>query len=205
MVQLAEHGEIRRGQLGVVIQDLTPELAAAFGLRHTGGAVVAQVVPGSAAEKAGLVAGDIVVAANGKPVRSGGALRNAIGLLRVGERMKLDIVRNGRPRTLSAKIAEPQESRVDAGRMSERLAGAVVGDIQPGNAMMGRESRVAVLDVEHGSPAWQAGLRAGDIIVSINRQAVRSVVDLPAAIKRSPGNLLLNVERGNAALFIVIQ
>jgi Do/DeqQ family serine protease len=205
MLQLAEHGEIRRGQLGVLIQDLTPELAAAFGLGHTGGAVIAQVVPGSAAEKAGLVAGDIVVAVNGKPMRSGGALRNAIGLLRVGERMTLDIVRSGRPRTLSAKIAEPEQTRVDAGRMSERLAGAVFGDIQRGNAMMGGEGRVAVLDVEHGSPAWQAGLRAGDIIVSVNRQAVRAVADLPAAIKRSAGSLLLNVERGNAALFIVIQ
>ena len=203
--QLAEHGEIRRGQLGVLIQDLTPELAAAFGLRHTGGAVIAQVVPGSAAEKAGLVAGDIVVSVDGKPVRSGGALRNAIGLLRVGESVSLDIMRNGRSRTLRAKIAEPERAQADAGRINERLAGAVLGGMQRGNAMMGRDGGVEVLDVERGSPAWQAGLRAGDIIISINRRAVKAVADVPAAVKRSPDTLLLNIQRGNAALFIVIQ
>ena len=73
MVQLVEHGEVRRGQLGVAIQDLTPELAAAFGLKQPGGAVIAEVIPGSAADRAGLVAGDIVVAVNGKPIGSGSA------------------------------------------------------------------------------------------------------------------------------------
>ena len=85
MVQLVEHGEVRRGQLGVAIQELTPELAAAFGLKQPGGAVIAEVIPGSAADRAGLVAGDIVVAVNGKPIGSGSALRNAIGLERVGD------------------------------------------------------------------------------------------------------------------------
>ncbi|MGB5471941.1 MAG: trypsin-like peptidase domain-containing protein, partial [Gammaproteobacteria bacterium] len=83
--QLAEHGEVRRGELGVAIQDLTPELAAAFGLQINGGALLAQVVPGSAAEQAGLAAGDIVVAVNERPIRSGDALRNTIGLLPVGD------------------------------------------------------------------------------------------------------------------------
>jgi len=205
MTQLAEHGEVRRGRLGVVIQDLTPELAAAFGLRRSGGAVIAQVVPGLAAEKAGLVAGDIVVAVNGRSVRSGDALRNAIGLLRVGETVTLDIMRNGRSRTLRAQIAEPQDVRLDAGRMSERLAGAVLGDLPPGHRRAGSDGGVVVLDVERGSPAWQAGLRAGDIIISINRQAVREVADVPAAVKRSADRLLLNIQRGNAALFVVIQ
>ncbi|MGD8312155.1 MAG: DegQ family serine endoprotease [Gammaproteobacteria bacterium] len=205
MTQLAEHGEVRRGQLGILIQDLTPELATAFGLLHTGGAVIAQVLPGSAAQQAGLVAGDIVVAANGKPVPSGGALRNAIGLQRSGEKITLDIVRNGRSLTLQATLAEPRARRADAGRLSERLAGAVLGDVQPDHPLSGQAGGVEVLDVERGSPAWHAGLRAGDIIASINRQALASLADVPAAVARSPERLLLNIRRGNAALFIVIQ
>jgi Do/DeqQ family serine protease len=204
LTQLAEHGEVRRGQLGVLIQDLTPDLAEAFKLRQTGGAVIARVIPGSAAENAGLAAGDIVVAANGKAVHSGSALHNAIGLLPIGEQMTLDIIRNGRPRTLHAMIAEPQEKRADVERMSGRLAGAVLGNLQPVHPLAERGG-VGVLDVERGSAAWNAGLRAGDIIVSINRLTVASVDDVPAAVARSPDSLLLNLRRGNAALYIVIQ
>jgi len=207
MNQLVEHGEIRRGQLGILIQDLTPELARAFGLRTTGGAVIAQVVPGSAADQAGLVAGDITVAVNGKPVRDGGALRNAIGLLQIGERVALDILRDGQPLTLHATIAEPdlEQAQAGAGRMSGRLAGAELGDLPQGHPLAGGAGGVAVLDVERGSPAWGAGLRAGDIILSINRQAVGSLAQVPAAINSSPERLLLNVQRGRTALFIVIQ
>jgi serine protease Do/serine protease DegQ len=203
--QLVEHGEVRRGQLGVVIQDLTPELARAFGLKQMGGAVIAQVVPGSAADRAGLVAGDIVVAVNGRPIRSGSALRNAIGLERVGDALKLDIIRDGRPRTLRATVSEPERLRSDAGRMSARLSGAVLGDIEPDDPTRRAPVGVAVIDVERGSPAWRAGLRAGDIIVSINRQTLASVAEVAAAVRLSPNSLLLNVRRGKTALYIVIK
>jgi len=199
--QLAEHGEVRRGELGVVIQDLTPELAGAFGLQGSGGALLARVVPGSAADTAGLAAGDIVVAANGRPIRSGGALRNAIGLLPVGDTLALDILRNGRLMTLRATIASTEPSGADAGGMSERLAGAVLGDPPSGQAGRG----VRVLDVQRGSPAWRTGLRAGDVIVAINRQAVAAVADVPDALRRAPGSLQLNIRRGNAALSIFIR
>jgi len=205
MQQLAEHGEIRRGQLGVVIQDLTPELAAAFGRQGNGGAIIAKVVPGSAADQAGLAAGDIVVAVNGKPMRSGGALRNAIGLQQVGERMTLDIIRNGRPRTLHATVASPAQVPAEAGRMRDRLAGAVLGVLPPGHPLTGRGPGVQVLDVEHGSPAWQTGLRAGDVIVAVNRQAVSDVAGVQAALKRSPDSLSLDIRRGNTALSIFVQ
>jgi Do/DeqQ family serine protease len=206
MVQLVEHGEVRRGQLGVAIQDLTPELAAAFGLKQPGGAVIAEVIPGSAADRAGLVAGDIVVAVNGKPIGSGSALRNAIGLERVGDRLKLDIIRNGEPRSVSATIAEPQRLRTDAGSLNARLAGAVLGDIDElQDQRRGGSRGVEVIEVERGSPAWRAGLRAGDVIVSINRQALASVADVSDAVRRSANGLLLNIRRGNAALYIAIQ
>ena len=199
--QLAEHGEVRRGELGVVIQDLTPELAAAFGLQINGGALLAQVVPGSAAEQAGLAAGDIVVAVNERPIRSGDALRNTIGLLPVGDTLALDVIRDGRPLRLRATIASAGADGADAGRMSGRLAGAVLGDLPPGPAGRG----VPVLDVERGSPAWQTGLRPGDIIVAINRQALSAMADVPGALQRAPGSLQLNIRRGTAILSIYIR
>ncbi|MBT8446477.1 MAG: PDZ domain-containing protein, partial [Gammaproteobacteria bacterium] len=204
MVQLAEHGEVRRGELGILIQDLTPDIAAAFGLRGTGGAAITRVIPGSAAAQAGLAAGDIVIAVNGRPVRTGSALRNAIGVLAIGDDMLLDVIRNGRKQTIRARIAEPERQQVDAGTASGALAGAMLENIPPGQ-QAGRGGGVAVQSVERGSPAWRAGLRAGDVIVAINRQQVQTVDEVPYALQQSPGQLEMNLRRGDADVFIAIR
>ncbi|NNG12453.1 MAG: DegQ family serine endoprotease [Halobacteria archaeon] len=205
MEHLAEYGDVRRGQLGLVTQDLTPELARAFGMQQQKGAVVAQVTPGSAAETAGLRPGDVIVSLNGRQLGGSGDLRNAIGMLRVGTRVRLDVLRKGRPVTLHAVIADPLETATAAGQSSRHLAGAILGNILDNHALAGQVQGVQVLDVERGSPAWSAGLRADDIIVSINEQTLASVDDVPVAIKRNPDALLMNIRRGNGALFIVIR
>lgn len=104
MEQLIGSGKVRRGQLGVSVQDLTPELAKSFGLKRTAGAVIAQVSPGSPAAAAGLQAGDVVVAVNGKSVANASSLRSAIGLTAPGQEIDLEIIRNGAPQTLSVAI-----------------------------------------------------------------------------------------------------
>jgi serine protease Do/serine protease DegQ len=104
MEQLATYGTVSRGQLGVVVQDLTPELAEAFGLDISRGAVISEVVPDSSAHKAGLERGDVIIAVNGAPIRSAAHLRNRIGLLRLGESVELEVIRKGKNRTLTAKI-----------------------------------------------------------------------------------------------------
>jgi Do/DeqQ family serine protease len=205
MEHLAEYGKVRRGQLGLVAQDLTPELAHAFGIQQRHGAVVAQVTPGSSAETAGLQPGDVIVALNERPVSGSGDLRNAIGLQRVGTRIRLDVLRKGTALTLHAIIADPLESASAAGESSSRLAGAILGQIQDNHVLAGQVQGVQVLDVEPGSPAWLAGLRADDVIVSINEQALASVDDVAVAVKRNPNALLMNVRRGNGALFIVLR
>jgi Do/DeqQ family serine protease len=203
MLQLIEHGEVRRGELGVVAQDLTYDLAQAFGLQPRTGAVVVQVGSGSPAEKAGLRSGDVVVSVNGHPVHSSTQLRNAVGLLRVGTSVDLEVVREGKPRKLRAVLAEPEQE--DAGRASELLAGAVVGPVQPNNPLAGRLRGLQVLSVERGSAAQAAGLRPGDVIVSVNGLAVTSPSDLEPAVQRSPGRLLMKLRRGNRGLYVVIQ
>jgi Do/DeqQ family serine protease len=205
MEHLSEHGEVRRGQLGLAAQDLTPELAQAFGLQQRGGAIVASVTPGSAAEQAGLQSGDVIVSLDGRAISSSSDLRNAIGLLRVGTRIKLGILRNGKARTLAVVIADPEASSVPAAKMSRHLAGAVLGPISDNHPLAGQVDGVEVHEVERGSPGWSAGLRAGDIIVSVNQQPVSSVDDVAKAVKRNQDALLLNIRRGNGALFIVIR
>lgn len=205
MTQLIEYGEVRRGQLGVELQDLSPKLAQAFGLQLSGGAVVVRVQPGSPAAAAGLRAGDVVTALNGRPIRNASALRNAIGILRVGTAVTLDTVRNGRRRSVRTVLVEPERSIMDAGQVSERLAGAMFGPLRPGYPLAGRIEGVAVEQVEQGSPAWVAGLRQGDVITAINRQTVSSVAEVSAAVARFPNRLLLNIVRGDTALFLVIR
>ena len=205
MRQLVTYGEVKRGQLGVVMQDLTPDLAKAFNIKGQSGAVVAKVLKGSPADKAGLAAGDVVTTVNGNPVRGAADLRNVVGLLRVGEKVALGVLRDGNPHTINVLIAQASQAKVDMGRVQPRLAGATLGMIEEGSPLYGRIEGMVVLDVESGSRAWDAGLRKDDIIQSINRLPVRTVDELKRAVKASERRLLLAVRRGRSGMFLVIQ
>ena len=206
MEHLIRHGEVRRGQLGIMMQNLDPGLARTFGLQPRGGVVVAQVIPGSAAEKAGLQVGDIIVALNGKAIKSADSLRNAIGLLGVGTRIRVDVLRNGSPLKIKARITAPQkEASANAGDMSGRLAGAILGPVAADHPLAGRVEGVEVISIERGSAAWSAGLRRGDIVVSVNQQPVSSVAEVATALQRNADRLLLNIRRGNGSMFVLIQ
>ncbi|WP_296714718.1 Do family serine endopeptidase [Thiolapillus sp.] len=203
--QLAQYGEVQRGQLGVVMQDMTRELADAFGISHHHGAVVTQVLPGSAADKAGLISGDIIIAIDGKDVSDGGALRNAVGMLRAGSTIKLKVIRDGKRKNISAKIALPKDARAEGFKFSKRLDGALLGNLDDKHPLS-ESGGVEVLKVKRNSPAWEAGLRAGDVIVSVNRQPVGSLMEFSAlAAQAGDKGLLLNIVWGNGALFVVIR
>ena len=202
MSQLVEHGEVRRGQLGVLTQDLTPDLAQAFGIQRNSGALIVKIVSGSGAERAGLRSGDVVVRVNGEPVQNSGALRNAIGLLRIGERVKLDILRDGKSLKITAKIREFTTETAQGKSISRHLAGAVFKEIPPGAT--GHGEGVLVAGVKRGSPAAQSGLRKGDLITSVNRRPVTKTEELQRIAANSE-SLLLNIQRGRGALFLLIQ
>jgi Do/DeqQ family serine protease len=205
MEHLVEHGEVRRGRLGVVAQDLTPDLAQAFGIPQTQGAVVARVEPGSAAERAGLREGDVVVRVNERAVRNATELRNAIGLLRVGSKVVLDVVRDNRRVTITAEVAQIRAETVEGRRLSRRLEGAAFSDIAENSELFGRVEGVLVASVDSGSPAARAGLREGDVILSVNRQPVRNVEDMRRALEGAGQRLLLNVRRDEGAFFLLLQ
>ncbi|MGD8525317.1 MAG: DegQ family serine endoprotease [Thioalkalispiraceae bacterium] len=204
MQQLVKHGEVRRGRLGAQAQDLTPQLAKAFNLKYRRGAIITQVVKGSAADKAGLKAGDIVTQINGKRVKDADTLRNAVGLLRVGEQVKLEILREGSKRTLSASVEEPKLTQQGGDKLHAHLQGAQLADIVEGSALFGQVEGIVVSGVAASSPAWRAGLRKGDVIVSANRKAVHNLVEFKQAIQGND-SLLLNVRRGKGALFLYLQ
>ncbi len=200
MEQLVTHGEIRRGLLGVTAQDVTPALAKAFGLPIARGVIVAEVEADSAAQMADVRVGDVVLSINGREVTDASDVRNRIGLLRVGEKVRLGILREGERLQLEATVSEAPQARRDGARLHPRLAGAVFENVaadSPG---------VRVVAVERNSAAVQAGLRADDVLVSVNRQPIRDLIHFEKELKQAgdPG-LLLNVKRGSGALFLLIR
>jgi Do/DeqQ family serine protease len=204
MNQIISHGSVRRGQLGVSVQDLTPDLARAFNIPANQGAVIAQVSPRSAAARAGLKEGDVVLTVNGRPIRDGGALRNAVGLLEVGEVVRLDILRDGKPQTIDAKVGEYVPAKTDGETLNPRLAGATFEDIGPNSRLAEKVKGVLVANVESGSPAARTGLRKSDVIIAVNRQAISSTAELKQLAADSDG-LLLNLLRGREELLLVLR
>lgn len=197
--QILEHGEVKRGQLGVVIQDMTAELAEAFDLdKQQKGVLVTQVRGDSAAEDAGIEAGDIIIAVNGKRVDTAAKLRNVVGGKRIGDSLKVELLRDGKKRKIKVRVGEQTALFSKAGKLHPLLEGAELQDLES-------EDGVKVLSIAKGSQAAMSGLRAGDKIVSANRVMIANLEQFAELAKRSSGKLLLRVIRGNTALYIVLR
>jgi S1-C subfamily serine protease len=171
-----------------------------LGLDVHSGVVISKVIENSAAAEAGLETGDVVVAINGSPVRSASAMRNVVGMLRVGEKMQMEIIRDKRSKTLTAVIKDKAEEVVEGQRVHERLAGATIEQANEGG-----EVYLLVTEVEQNSPAWNSSLREGDIILSVNRRAVKTLDEFRQVLAGKNTQILLNIQRGQTALFILIQ
>jgi len=198
MDQLIKYGQVKRGILGVNIYNVTPDIAKEFGLADAAGALVAGVAQGSSAERAGVKTGDIITSINGTPMKSAAELRNAIGMLRVGDKVDIGLLRDGRPLKVTALVADRTDAQsANAADINPGLEGAELADAPQG-------AGVLVRSVEDGSPAAQAGVRANDLIVGVGRTPVSNTKAFRAAANGA-NVLVLNVRRGSAILLIPIR
>ena len=205
MSQIVRHGEVRRGRLGIEMADLTPEVIKKLGVTVLEGAVVATVQAGSPAQRAGLHELDIVTALNGRPIRSAADLRTRLGLTPVGEEVELRISRGGASRTVRARIEAPQEPASTEGQAVPQLPGMRVIEIERGSVLYQRVQGVIVTAVEQNSRAWQAGLRAADIIYGVNGRRVRTLAEFQAALRTGESGITISLLRGDATLTITVR
>ncbi len=201
--QIIEFGEVRRGRLGVHIQDLTPELAQAFGVEAGSGALISKVMPDSAAKAADLREGDVITMVNGRTIKGATELRNVIGLARADEEIELTYIRDRKSFNKKIRIRAVVAESGRGIQISESFEGARLEDVDDSSSQNGQPG-IRVVEVASGSAAWQAGLRSGDIILSVNRQWVFSLDDLVQIVNGRTSGLLLNIQRGESALFLVI-
>lgn len=209
--QLEKTGHVTRGLLGVNIQDLTPELAKSFGLKETHGALVAKVVSGAPAEKAGIAQGDVIVQFNGQPVTGSKDLSRIVAATPVGQTVTVRVMRDGKTIDLPAIVGEMEEESATAARndASHKTLGVAVQNLTPriaGELGLKKNIGVVVTGVKPGSAAAEAMIRTGDVIQEINRKPVMNVADFMRKIdKTSPGDtLLLLIEREQNTLFVTI-
>jgi Do/DeqQ family serine protease len=199
--QLEQFGSVKRGLLGVDTYPVSPDIAQALGLSGAEGALVTQVMLGSAAEQAGIHSGDVIVAINHATVVVPADVRNAIGLLRAGDTVDIELLRDGRARHVQAIISQPAESAaatpLPPGEINPALEGATLAEAQGG-------SGVVVRNVDSGSPAAAAGIRSDDLIVAVNQSRVASIQQLR---ERSAGlaTLVLEIQRGKSTVLVPIQ
>jgi serine protease Do len=215
MEQIVEHGKVTRAYMGIVPQDVTPDIAKEFGEKEARGALVADVSAGSPAQKSGLERGDIILDVNGKPVADSNALRMTISMMAPDSEAKLKVLRNGSEREIAVKLsAMPTEQ---AAANSEDKSSTSASSALSGVSVVSGDSRssladwasrfskgVVVTNVDPSSEAAEAGLRRGDVIQEVNRQPVKNTSDFERAMHSSKDKALLLVDRNGSTMYLAV-
>lgn len=199
--QILEFGEVKRGMLGVQGGEITSELAEALGYESSKGAFVSQVVPDSAADKAGLQAGDVITSVNGKAINSFSELRAKVATLGAGKEVKLGVVRDGKEMSFDVTLGEQASVKTTADKLHEGLTGAELSNTNSSDSAKG----VKVTSVKEGSPAEAYQLQEGDIIIGVNRKRVKNLADFRKIVENHSGVLALNIQRGERSIYLVIR
>ncbi|CAI3792193.1 Do family serine endopeptidase [Rheinheimera sp. MM224] len=201
VAQFIEYGEVRRGSLGVRGGDLNAEIAKAMKAKTNKGGWVQEVVPGSAADKAGLKSGDIITHLNGKQIDSFTEIRAKIATLGVGKEIALGILREDKAMTVKVTLEAAEATTAEAKVLHPMLTGASLSD---GKTPDG-ENGVVINDVDQGSPAAALGLEKGDVIVGVSRSRVTNTKELREILTKSSGVIALQVQRGDRILYVLIR
>ncbi|MFW5815931.1 MAG: Do family serine endopeptidase [Wenzhouxiangella sp.] len=202
MDQLVRYGEVRRGSLGVEVQDLDGRLREALDVEVSAGAVITRLAPDSPADQAGLRAGDVITAIDDREVRDAQGLRNIEGLLAIGSEVVVRYVRQGRERSTRLVLAENLDARISGRRLDERLDGLTLVHVP----QRGRTGGVLIEEVRRNSATWRAGLRPGDLIVGLNQ---KPLADLAQMRQRFPldaeAPLILEILRRGVAYRVILE
>ncbi len=203
--------KVKRGYLGVMIQPLTSEAAESLGLKNTHGAIISQVFKNTAAYKAGLKPGDIIISVNGKPLKSSYDLPYIISSFRPGTKVKLGIIRDKKRMTVEVKLGERPENlsaNYGGSEVYKTDYGFSVSNITPELAKkfgIKVKRGVVIVSVKQGSFAYMVGLKPGDVVVKLNYKPIHNLTDFERIIKKAKDVIFLDVIRGNAHIFITIQ
>ncbi len=195
--QIIEHGEVKRGVLGVTGRDLDNELAKAFGLETQHGGFISEVMPDSAADKAGIEAGDIIVSVNGKKIKNFQELRAKVATMGAGAKVEIGIIRDGDEETANVVLGESTSSSGSADdALHPMLEGAELSNSRKG---------IEITSIAQGSPAARNGLQEGDLIVGLNRSKVKNLNALKEELKNPQGAVALKVLRDNKLMYLVLR
>jgi serine protease Do len=205
--QIVAHGKVEHAKLGVAVQEVNQSLADSFGLDRPEGALVANVDKGSAADRAGLQPGDVIRAANGRPIVSSGDLPAIVGASRPGDRLALDVWRQGKKLQLTAELTRSSDKVAAAGTPGDEQGGRVGLALRPLDPQerqaAGVRNGVVVEDVT--GPAEAAGVEPGDIVLAVNGTPVGSVDQVRAAVAKSQKSVALLIQRGDDKIFVPIR
>jgi serine protease Do len=211
MDQILTNGKVVRGYMGILLQDVTPQMAKAFGEKDAHGVVVGDVTAGSPAQEGGIERGDIILDLNGKPVNDRNQLRNEVSMMQPGTSVKVTVLHNGSEKNLTVKLGEmPTETAKAESDNNEEstkaLQGVEVSNLTPRAAeRLGVPSStpgVVVADIDPASNMADSGLHKGDIIQEVNHQPVKNVSEFQSAMKKAGDEPLLLVNRHGQTLFI---
>jgi Do/DeqQ family serine protease len=205
MEQLISFGSVSRGLLGVSINDVSPEVAATYGLHDNSGALVMAVSPDSSAEHAGIRIDDVIVTINGTHVRDSGSLRNSIGLLRPGDKVKVGLIREGKETNVTATLGASTAASAKTEPEPEKNVG--LDEVFEGAEIVDAPSStpgLLVRRVDPGSPAADRGLRPGDVITKVNRMRVRNMADAKPLL-RDARSIIIEVQRGGRSQLILMR
>lgn len=205
MQQLIKYGKVRRGLLGVIAQNLTPELATAFGQPGQNGAIVTQVTPLSPAAEKGLQVGDIITQIGTKSIQSAADVRNTVGLMRVGSHIPIKLIRNHKKIDLNVVSVDPKEHHKKVIDKNHFLYGLAMQDVDQEHPIQGHIKGIGVVAIAKDSPAFHAGLQPGDIIVTANQKPVATMQVLKTVAANSKQQMLLQVMRQGGGIFLVLK
>jgi len=202
--QLVQYGTPQRGFISVRVQDLTQQLAQAFDLSQTGGVVVTSVTEGSQADKAGVQVGDVVLSAGGQVIRSRKELMTVVSHQFAGDTLDLRVMRQGQELNLQTLLESSSMVSKSGTLIHRQLEGATFNELAGRGQSLGLNGGVMVSKVAKGSVAWDHGVRANDVITSVNRKSVKDLAEFREAI-RGQDVLMLNIVRGSGAMYVLLQ